>query len=135
MRPSPQPCLLLYGQKQSNAVTPAVAAAMMPVAGALLEVIFEKKIFSITFIIGLVFAVIGGLIAAGVEPRTYDMSAGDGTQNLKPRFIYGIGCLCTPRGKLYRQVTNARLSIFPSKLRDNQKHKHQRKNSGAYWSC
>ena len=35
--------LFLVGQDLSNAVTPAIAAAMMPVVGAILEVIFDGR--------------------------------------------------------------------------------------------
>ena len=35
--------LLLYGQEQSDPLTPAVAATMIPLAGVLLEVFFDKK--------------------------------------------------------------------------------------------
>ena len=68
--------LLLYGQKQSSPVTPAVAAAMMPVAGSLLEVFFDDKRISVTFLIGLTFAVIGGLVAAGVRIDNYTLNIG-----------------------------------------------------------
>ena len=67
---------MLYGQEQSNPVTPAVAAAMMPVAGALLEVFFDKKRISRTFVLGLLCAVIGGLIAAGVGLNNYNVNIG-----------------------------------------------------------
>ena len=68
--------LLLYGQEQSNPLTPAVAAAMMPVAGVLLEVFFDKKQISRTFVLGLLCAVIGGLIAAGFGLNEYNVNIG-----------------------------------------------------------
>ena len=68
--------LLLHGQEQSNPVTPAVAAAMMPIAGALLEVLFDKKRTSRTFVSGLLCAVIGGLISAGVGLNDHNLNVG-----------------------------------------------------------
>ena len=95
--------LLLYGQEQSNPVTPAVAAAMMPVAGVLLEVFFDKKQISRTFILGLLCAVIGGLIAAGVGLNDYNLNIG---------FFWCLSAVC-----LYAwatRETNRSLSQFSS---------------------
>ncbi len=95
--------LLLYGQKQSNPVTPAVAAAMMPVVGALLEVVFDKKQISHTFVLGLLCAVIGGLIAAGVGLNDYKVNIG---------FFWCLSAVC-----LYAwatRETNRRLSKLSS---------------------
>lgn len=95
--------LLLHGQEQSNPVTPAVAAAMMPIAGALLEVLFDKKRTSRTFVSGLLCAVIGGLIAAGVGLNDYNLNVG---------FFWCLSAVC-----LYAwatRETNLRLSKFSS---------------------
>ena len=95
--------LLLYGQKQSSPVTPAVAAAMMPVAGGLLEVFFDNKRISITFFIGLAFAVTGGLFAAGVQLDNYAVNIG---------FFWCLSAVC-----LYAwatRETNRRLSELSS---------------------
>jgi drug/metabolite transporter (DMT)-like permease len=59
--------LLLIGQKMSNAVTPAIAAAMMPIAGAAIEVIFDKRKLRLHLIIGIAFALTGGILATGVK--------------------------------------------------------------------
>jgi drug/metabolite transporter (DMT)-like permease len=77
--------LLLYGQKQSSPVTPAVAAAMMPVAGALLEIVLDKRRVSATLAVGLACAVVGGLIAAGVTWGEYEMGLG---------FLWCIVAIC-----------------------------------------
>lgn len=68
--------LLLYGQSQSNPVTPVIAAAMMPVAAAMLEVVLDKKRLSASLFLGLICAVTGGLIAAGVKWGGYDIGVG-----------------------------------------------------------
>lgn len=59
--------LLLAGQKMSDAVTPAIAAAMMPIAGAAVEVVFDKRRLRWHLIIAIALACIGGLLAAGVN--------------------------------------------------------------------
>lgn len=59
--------LLLMGQKLSDPVTPAIAAAMMPVAGAAIEVILEKRRLRFHLIIGIALALVGGYLATGVN--------------------------------------------------------------------
>ena len=59
--------LLLVGQKMSDPVTPAIAAAMMPIAGAAVEVIFDKRRLRLHLIIAIALALIGGLLAGGVN--------------------------------------------------------------------
>ena len=59
--------LLLVGQKMSDPVTPAIAAAMMPIAGAAVEVIFDKRRLRLRLIIAIALALIGGLLAGGVN--------------------------------------------------------------------
>ena len=51
--------LLLVGQKMSDPVTPAVAAAIMPIAGAAVEVIFDKRRLQLHLIIAIALALIG----------------------------------------------------------------------------
>ena len=48
----------------------------MPLAAALLEVFFDKKRISLTFVSGLLSAVIGGLIAAGVGLNDHNVNIG-----------------------------------------------------------
>ena len=52
--------LFLLGQKYSDAVIPAIMAAMMPIFGGLLEVIFEGRKLRPRLIIGIILALIGG---------------------------------------------------------------------------
>ena len=59
--------LLLIGQKLSDPVTPTICAAMMPIFGTIIEVIFDKRKLKLNLIIGVSFAVFGGYLAAGVN--------------------------------------------------------------------
>lgn len=59
--------LLLYGQRLSDPVTPALAAAMMPVAGAMLEVLFDSRRMTLPLWGGLVLALSGGVLASGAR--------------------------------------------------------------------
>jgi len=59
--------LLLVGQKLSDPVTPAIAAAMMPIAGATLEVIFDGRQLKFKLIIGIILALTGGYLATGAD--------------------------------------------------------------------
>jgi drug/metabolite transporter (DMT)-like permease len=68
--------LLLYGQHISNPVTPAIAAAMMPIMGAILEVMLDKRRLTPLLILGIVCAFIGGLMAAGVRPSGITIGGG-----------------------------------------------------------
>lgn len=70
--------LLLVGQKMSDPVTPAIAAAMMPIAGLALEVLLDKRRLRLNLLIGVALALTGGLMATGVR-------LSDGT--------YGVGAL------------------------------------------
>jgi drug/metabolite transporter (DMT)-like permease len=68
--------LLLYGQQISNPVTPAIAAAMMPVMGAVLEVMLDGRRIRLHLVAGLMCAIAGGLMAAGVRWQAYDIGVG-----------------------------------------------------------
>ena len=59
--------LLLVGQKMSDPVTPAIAAAMMPIAGAAVEVVLEKRVLKLHLIAAIILAFIGGIFAGGVN--------------------------------------------------------------------
>ena len=59
--------LLLVGQKLSDPVTPAIAAAMMPIAGAAVELVLEKRVLKLHLIIAIILAFIGGILAGGVN--------------------------------------------------------------------
>jgi len=59
--------LFLLGQKYSDAVIPAIIAAMMPIFGGLLEVFFEGRRLRPRLIIGIILALIGGYLATGVK--------------------------------------------------------------------
>ncbi|XDZ66704.1 DMT family transporter [Alphaproteobacteria bacterium LSUCC0684] len=68
--------LLLYGQQVSNPVTPAIAASMMPIMGAVLEVMLDGRRIRPLLVAGLICAIIGGLMAAGVRLQGYDIGVG-----------------------------------------------------------
>lgn len=68
--------LLLYGQHISNPVTPAIAAAMMPIMGAILEVALDRRQLTPKLLIGISCALIGGLLAAGIRWQGYDIGIG-----------------------------------------------------------
>ena len=57
----------LFGQRYSDAVIPAIMAAMMPIFGGLLEVIFDQRRLRPRLVIGILLALIGGYIATGVK--------------------------------------------------------------------
>jgi len=59
--------LLLVGQKMSDPVTPAIVAAMMPIAGASIEVVLDKRKLHLQLLGGIVLAMVGGLLATGVR--------------------------------------------------------------------
>ena len=72
---------------------------MMPIAGALLEVLFDKKRTSRTFVktSGLLCAVIGGLIAAGVGLNDHNLNIGFFCVCLLCVFTLGLRGRQTPR--------------------------------------
>jgi len=59
--------LLLVGQKMSDPVTPAIVAAMMPIAGAAIEVVLDKRKLRLQLLGGIALAMVGGLLATGVR--------------------------------------------------------------------
>ena len=59
--------LLLVGQKMSDPVTPAIVASMMPIAGASIEVVLDKRKLYFQLLGGIVLAMVGGLLATGVR--------------------------------------------------------------------
>ena len=59
--------LLLLGQKLSDPVTPTICAAMMPIFGAIVEVIFDNRKMKLNLIIGICLAIFGGYLATGVN--------------------------------------------------------------------
>ena len=59
--------LFLAGQAMSDAVTPAIAASMMPIVGAFLEVLFDGRRMRSRLVFGIVCALVGGLLATGTR--------------------------------------------------------------------
>ncbi|MBT4395255.1 MAG: DMT family transporter [Acidiferrobacteraceae bacterium] len=59
--------LLLMGQKLSDPVTVTIVVAMMPIAGAATEIVFDNRRLSRRLIVGLILAVFGGYLATGAQ--------------------------------------------------------------------
>lgn len=59
--------LLLMGQRYSDAVTPALAAAMTPIVGAALEVMFDGRKLRPRLVTGMLLALLGGYLATGAK--------------------------------------------------------------------
>ena len=57
----------IVGQHLSDAVTPAIAASMMPIVGALLEVTLDGRRMNWRLGVGILFALLGGLLATGTR--------------------------------------------------------------------
>jgi drug/metabolite transporter (DMT)-like permease len=57
----------LVGQSMSDAVTPAIAASMMPIVGALLEVTLDGRRMRPLLLCGILLALLGGLLATGTR--------------------------------------------------------------------
>jgi drug/metabolite transporter (DMT)-like permease len=57
----------LVGQNMSDAVTPAIAASMMPIIGALLEVTLDGRRLRARLLCGIVLALLGGMLATGAR--------------------------------------------------------------------
>lgn len=57
--------IFLVGQDLSDAVTPAIAASMMPIIGALLEVTLDGRRMRARLLLGILLALTGGLMATG----------------------------------------------------------------------
>ncbi|MEM7195650.1 MAG: DMT family transporter [Pseudomonadota bacterium] len=68
--------LLLIGQKVSDPVVPAVAASMMPIAGAVIEVIFDGRKMTARLYTGGLFALLGGMLASGANVSQGDFGYG-----------------------------------------------------------
>jgi len=59
--------MFLVGQYMSDAVTPAIAASMMPIIGAILEVTLDGRRMRPRLLFGILLALTGGLLATGAR--------------------------------------------------------------------
>ena len=92
--------LLLLGQALSDPVIPAIAAATMPIAGAILEVALDNRKLHWNLVLGAFLALFGGYVATGV-----DISNGS----------FGIGAfLCLTAVFLFAWGTRATTRQFES---------------------
>ncbi|MGE4660370.1 MAG: DMT family transporter [Arenicellales bacterium] len=64
--------LLYLGQRLSDPVAITIVIAMMPIAGAAIEIVFDSRQLSFRLVAGIVMAVIGGYFTTGVS---FDQSA------------------------------------------------------------
>ena len=69
--------LFLLGQEMANAVTPAIAAAMMPVIAAIIEVLFDRRRLTLKIVVAITLVLIGGFLAANIGVQ--DAQFGIGT--------------------------------------------------------
>ncbi len=58
---------LLMGQKLSDPVTVTIVVAMMPIAGATTEIVFDSRRLSWRLVVGIILAVLGGYLATGAQ--------------------------------------------------------------------
>jgi drug/metabolite transporter (DMT)-like permease len=68
--------LLLLAQSMTNAVTAALAAATMPICAVALEVAFDGKQLTFTFLAGVALVILGGLIAFGSQFGDFQLGLG-----------------------------------------------------------
>ena len=68
--------LFLVGQQLSDPVTPAIAASMMPIVGAALEIALDGRRLRAGLVIGILLAMAGGYLATGVKLDNAEFGAG-----------------------------------------------------------
>ena len=98
--------LLLMGQKLSDPVTVTIVVAMMPIAGAATEIVFDNRRLSRRLIVGLILAVLGGYLATGAQ-----LTQGN--------FGFGVA-LCLGAILLFAWVTRATTRQFETLSRTGQ---------------
>ena len=98
--------LLLMGQKLSDPVTVTIVVAMMPIAGAATEIVFDNRRLSRRLIVGLILAVFGGYLATGAQ-----LTQGN--------FGFGVA-LCLGAILLFAWVTRATTRQFETLSRTGQ---------------
>jgi len=69
--------LMIVAQDRSSAVIVAVIATSMPIFSVMLEMVFGKERLSFRLVIGIFLAVVGGLIAAGIELNSMELLGGE----------------------------------------------------------
>jgi drug/metabolite transporter (DMT)-like permease len=97
---------LLMGQKLSDPVTVTMVVAMMPIAGAATEIVFDNRRLSWRLVVGLVLAVLGGYLATGA-------------QLTQGHFGFGVA-LCLGAIFLFAWVTRATTRQFETLSRTGQ---------------
>tara|TARA_B100000029_G_scaffold370224_1_gene364066 strand:+ start:250 stop:1170 length:921 start_codon:yes stop_codon:yes gene_type:complete len=68
--------LLLIGQQLSDPVTTTIVVAMMPIAAAVIELIWDGRSLTRRLIFGIILAITGGYLATGLSIEDGDYSFG-----------------------------------------------------------
>ncbi|MEK9942308.1 MAG: DMT family transporter [Gammaproteobacteria bacterium] len=68
--------MLFLGQRLSDPVTTTIVVAMMPLAGAAIEIAFDKRQLSAAVSLGILLALYGGYLATGVSIRDTEIGVG-----------------------------------------------------------
>lgn len=68
--------MLFLGQRLSDPVTTTIVVAMMPLAGAAIEIAFDKRQLSAAVSLGILLALYGGYLATGVSIRDIEIGVG-----------------------------------------------------------
>ena len=88
--------LLLIGQSLSGPVTTAIAASMTPIAGVVIEFLFDRKRPTALILLGVALAIVGGLIATGAHLTESDFGLG-ALICLASVFVFSWGTRATTR--------------------------------------
>ena len=68
--------LLIFGQRYSDPISTVLVLAMMPIAGMLIDTIYEKLKLTKNVVIGLILSLIGGYIATDVDYEEFKFKFG-----------------------------------------------------------
>lgn len=68
--------MLFLGQRLSDPVTTTIVVAMMPLAGAAIEIAFDKRQLSANVSFGILLALYGGYLATGASIRDTEIGVG-----------------------------------------------------------
>ena len=89
--------MLLVTQSMTDAVTAALVAAMMPVAAVALEVLFDRRRLTVSFLLGVALVLIGGIVAAGGSLTESRFGLG-ALLGILATFIFAWGSRATVKG-------------------------------------
>lgn len=69
-------CLVILGQAWTDPVTVAVISATLPVVGLATEILLDARKLTLALLVGLVFAVAGGILALGTQATGVNFGLG-----------------------------------------------------------